>query len=72
MNNSKESTSNIFKIIPSFSFALHATIVQALSLIIPKNNNSSISSAGNAEIKSYLFAYINNGMPASLSSYKFY
>ena len=56
--------------IPSLSLALQATIVHALSLIISKFNNSSISSAGNADNKSYLFAYINIGNPASLSSFK--
>jgi hypothetical protein len=58
------------KYLPSFSLALQATIVQALSLIISRFNSSSISSAGKADIKSYLFAYINIGNPANLSSYR--
>jgi hypothetical protein len=44
------------RVLPSFSFALHATIVHALSLIMAKLSTSSISSAGKALIKSYLFA----------------
>ena len=54
--------------LPSFSFALQAQIVQDLSFIMFKLRSSSISSAGSADIKSCLFANINNGNPANLSS----
>ena len=55
-------------LLPSFSLAEQATIVQARSFIIPKFSISSISSAGKAEIRSYLFANISIGRPVNLSS----
>ena len=54
--------------LPSFSLALQATMVHALSLIMDRLSSSSISSAGSADIKSCLFANISMGSPASLSS----
>lgn len=73
INQSNPSFNPIIKFIilklPSPSFALLDIMVHALSFIISKLKSSSISSAGRAEIKSYLFANINNGKPVNLSSY---
>jgi hypothetical protein len=55
--------------LPSLSLALQAHIVHGLSFIMFKLRSSSISSAGRADIKSYLLAKISNGNPANLSSY---